>query len=706
MSKKNVFLFVPVAMIALCAFSASAALVDQTELSKLASQAKKNGAVPVMIHLAPTTIDQLRGDLKGVKAAMAQKSERLLAELGQQVWEGGRWDNGIGQIGLYVTDAGLKMLQNSGNAVAFYADQHWSVRTKLGGLDGRHAEIEGQLDSNGYVDVVATLNVDGLEYDTPRNGGVSYRSSTKIGEDARAKAQTLLSSLSAPQAPERNAALARVNSMVTPEVTIRLTREGVVKFAESDLVRSIRPQAFSDVRPVRFDADVLETAQRDGSADVVITVRSPLAGGKQSAASSAAHTQSQKRALEGLFADAGVLSKLQDLSTFGVMAGRLTWAELKALKTSKDSRLLSVELNRVVARPALASSTLMINMPAAWNAGFRAAGQNIVVVDTGVQTNHEFFKDANGASRVFFEGCYGTNALSGGVQYESICPQQGNGNAGVGLGDSPGGLIGSAAPRLNCSSAEPDMCLHGTHVAGIAAGRASPLLPPAGLQGIAPDARIVAVQVFSFDQARVQPPLAFYTDIVTVMSSLASIMTPGTADNPFVINLSLSDSLFTGSCPNWSTGVTTAVQTLFNLGVPVVAATGNNWSTTSIGWPSCVPRVLKVSSVPNDGVGNTRSAFANLVNPGAFPGEFIWLAPGGDFPTGTVTSAIPDATSTMQTTGIRGTSQAAPHIAGFYAAAKAVVPGITVNDISNWIQANASVPVSIDGIVFRRPRLQ
>ena len=655
----------------------------------MVAQAQKNGATPVVVHLAPTSIEQLRADLKSVNAAMAQRSTRLLAELGQQAWNAGRWENGLGQVGLYVTEAGLKMLQNSSNAVSFYPDQSWSARSKLSGLDGSHAEIDRLLDTNGYVDVAVTLNVDGLDFDTLKDGSVSLRPTVKTAEEGRTKAKTLLDSLSAAQAPGKNAALTAVPTVATPALTVRLTREGVVKLSASDLVRSLKPVGFSDARPLNFNPDVLVAAQRDGAVQVVITIRTPMMGGNQSAPSFAAQTQSHKRALDGLLADAGARSKLQDLAMFGAMAGRLTLAELQGLKASKDSRLLSVELNRPMASPSLATSTgqYMMNMPVAWNANFRAAGQNIVVLDTGMQTTHEFFKDATG-SRVFFEGCYGTTQLLDGVQWESLCPQKGAN------GDSPGGLAGFAAYTPNCGPLLED-CQHGTHVAGIAAGRGSAQLPPTGLQGVAPDARIAAFQVFSYDQARLQRPKAFDDDMITVMQNLASIMTPGTANNPFVINMSLGSGAFAFGCPGYSAAFTTAVETLFNLGVPVVASTGNESLNTAINWPACVPHVLKVGAVPNDSFGTNRAVYSNLASPSAFPGEFFWLAPGGDgYLNGVgVRSAIPDVISTTQTRMLSGTSMASPHIAGFYAVLKAVVPGIAINDISNWIRNNAAVPV-------------
>ena len=695
-------------------FSAQAAQVDPTELPKMVAQAQKNGATPVVVHLAPTSIDQLRADLKGVNNAMAQRSTRLLAELGSQVWDAGRWDNGLGQIGLHVTEAGLKMLQNTSNALSFYADQSWSARSKLSALDGSHAEIERLLDNNGYVDVAVTLNVDGLDFDSLKDGSVSLRTTVKTAEEGRTKAKTLLDGLSAAQAPGKNAVLAAVPTLASPALTLRLTREGVVKLSANDLVRSLKPVGFIDARPLTFNPDVLAAAQRDGAAQVIITIRTPMMGGNQSAASFAAQTQSHKRALDGLLADAGARSKLQDLAMFGAMAGRLTLAELEGLKASKDARLISVELNRPVASPSLATSTgqYMMNMPVAWNANFRAAGQNIVVLDTGIQTNHVFFKDAAGNSRVFFEGCYGSNQLDAGIQYESICPQQGTNGAGP--GDSPGGLVGSASHRLDCAASIADgRCSHGTIVAGVAAGRGASLLPPAGLQGVAPDARIAAFQVFSYDQARVQKPRVFEQDLITIMQLLGNIMTPGTANNPFVINMSVGDGNYVSQCTYANPAFAMAVQTLFDRGVPVVAATGNNAFTNAINWPACVPRVIKVSAVNNDGFGNTRPSYANLPILGFFPDEFVWLAPGGGGIT-TVRSSDARANSTLQTNEFRGTSMAAPHITGFYAMLKAVVPGLAINDISNWIQANASVPVTFDlcstgspcPATYKRPRLQ
>lgn len=701
--------------------SAQAALVDQAELPKLAAQAQKNGAVAVMVHLVPTTIDQLGNDLKGVKADVARRKSLLLAELGTRAWDGGRWDNEIGQIGLQVTAAGLNILQSSANAVSFFPDRPWNSRTQLSGLDGSHAEIDRLLDSQGFLDAVVTLNVEGLAFDTLKDGSVSLQTNAQTIEEGRSKAHLLLDGLTEFQLPGKIAALAAVGSLTAPTLTLRLTREGVLKLAESDLVRSLKPVGFRDVRPLSIGPDVVEAAQRDGAAQVIITIRTPMLGGNLSKASFTAQTQAHKRALDSVLTAASVGNPLQDLSTLGAMAGRLTYAQLQALKISNDARLLAIELNRPVASPSLTNSTLLMNMPAAWgNTSFRGAGQNIIVLDTGVQSNHQFFQDGVGVSRVFFEGCFGTNA----PPFASVCPifqQDPN-------GDSPGGLAGSAKPcggDLTLSSS----CHHGTHVAGIAAGRASSSLPwvppitpppvlPAQFQGVAPEARIAAFQVFSYTSAGAAS--VFAEDLALVMQQLVNIMTPGTSNNPFVVNMSFGSQAFTAPCPDYSQAqnpvvqaVTTAIEMLFNLGVPVVAATGNERLSGAIGWPACVPKVIKVSSVLNNSAGITRSPQANLANPSAFPGEQFWLAPGGGGGIG-VRSSAPSNTTTA-TTFDEGTSFAAPHITGLYAALKGLAPTNTVSFISGWIDANASVPVTTNVVctgsttnlcptTFKRPR--
>ena len=156
------------------------------------------------------------------------------------------------------------------------------------------------------------------------------------------------------------------------------------------------------------------------------------------------------------------------------------------------------------------------------------------------------------------------------------------------------------------------------------------------------------------------------------------------------------------------------------MGVPVIGATGNGGVVGAVNWPACLPHVIKVRSVINDGIGNTRYPTTNLANPTAFPLEQFWLAPGGQTssfpPVGNgILSSISSSSSPLQTGSLVGTSMAAPHIAGLYAVLKAVDPNFGVDGISKYINDVVSVPVTVNVLctgstttlcptTFRRPR--
>jgi subtilisin family serine protease len=149
-----------------------------------------------------------------------------------------------------------------------------------------------------------------------------------------------------------------------------------------------------------------------------------------------------------------------------------------------------------------------------------------------------------------------------------------------------------------------------------------------------------------------------------------------------------------GSCDANSSAITTSISNLTSRGVPVVAATGNNGSRNGISWPACISQAIKVSSVFNDAIGTTLSDFANIGKPANYVGPIL-LAPGGNLssPSSAVKSA--SRTSTTSTVSFRGTSQAAPHAAGVYAAIKAANPaGISVADATAWIVSTGSIPVT------------
>lgn len=107
----------------------------------------------------------------------------------------------------------------------------------------------------------------------------------------------------------------------------------------------------------------------------------------------------------------------------------------------------------------------------AWASGYRGAGQTVAILDTGVDAAHPFF-----GGKVVSEACFS----AGGSGSSSLCPN----------GQTQQSGAGAAAPCSDNSLG----CYHGTHVAGIAAGKSGVL---SGGAGMAPDAKLIAVQVFT-----------------------------------------------------------------------------------------------------------------------------------------------------------------------------------------------------------------
>lgn len=714
-----------IAIAALCSVltcSAQAAEVDPDELSRLAAQARTDGLVPVVVHLGDASLDDIRRNGGATKVRFNRQADQLTGELGSHALQSGSWSNGLGQVELYVTEQGLALLQGSGSAKSFRAGKPWTARTMMSGADGRFDAIERALATNGYVDVEVLPNVDGLEYRLSPDGAIAIDPASREAVFARAGA--LLSALDSRHASD----LSRAQSQLTASralaslgeavLTLRLTREGVIKLATSDLVRSMRPVGFQDRRPQQIDTEIKAVAQRDGRAEVMLTLRTPIFGGHLSQASLRAQTRAQATALREVLAAAGIdHTKWRSMAMFGAMSGWLTPAQLDALTQRADARVLVVERVKPVATMSLATSTAMVNAPAAWAKGYRAAGQNIVVLDNGTQASHAFLRNASGQSRVVFETCFGTNGVSNGITYRSACP------SADANGDGPLGQPGSAAPVAGCWTGHELTCSHGTHVAGITAGRNGAAVP-SGLQGLAPDASIVAVQVFSFDRERNQQPMVFNSDLVAAMEEATNAMGQPAPNNPFTLNLSLGGGRYTGPCGANEQAFWNAVLLLKSVGAPVIAATGNDNFLGAVAWPACVPGVVQVSSVNNDGVGAARSIFstangvtlgANLARPSQFTADYIWLAPGGGGGT-SVNSAIVSAPGYASYRGMQGTSQAAPHVAGIYALVKAGSPGVTVDGVSEWLREVASVSVAIpmcaqppcapaDTVTFRRVRL-
>lgn len=299
--------------------------------------------------------------------------------------------------------------------------------------------------------------------------------------------------------------------------------------------------------------------------------------------------------------------------------------------------------------PDLSQSTPLIGAPHAWNLGYTGAGQVIVVADTGVDKNHPFLQ-----GKVVKELCYSSSSWSS----ISLCPN--------GLGEQEG--PGAAAPP-SCNTPE---CNHGTHVAGIAAGKG------ANFSGVAKDAKIIAIQIFhtEYDPIKCGPwSIPCLRSFKSDQEAAALWVNSHTNEYEIAaMNLSLGSGKYSMTCdaynPNdpslYSLGL--QLSALKSSGVAVVASSGNDSYTNGISAPACLSSVISVGSSSKADVVAADSNSAAILD---------LLAPGVE-----IQSSIPgNGWATYS-----GASMASPHVAGAIAVLRSKAPAADVDTLLNLLK--------------------
>jgi subtilisin family serine protease len=327
-----------------------------------------------------------------------------------------------------------------------------------------------------------------------------------------------------------------------------------------------------------------------------------------------------------------------------LVVAEVTRAQLEMLYASGR---FDAMMEDAIARPTLAQSVPLVQAPEVWALGARGAGQAVAVLDTGVDAAHPFL-----AGRVVEEACFSSTSAATGAQ--ASCPNGQSSQTGA----------GAARP---CNAAG---CEHGTHVAGIAAGRSETF------SGVAPDADIIAVQVFSRfvdrgrtapcrDSGQASPCIASFTS--DQIRALDHVRTLAAARAIASVNMSLGGGRETTAC---DTDLTKPViDQLREAGVATVIASGNNGFADAVSRPGCISTAVTV------GATDKRDALAEFSNRGP---QVDLLAPG---------VAINSSVPVGNFEAFSGTSMATPHVAGAFATLRSLAPRATVDDIERALSA-------------------
>ncbi len=169
---------------------------------------------------------------------------------------------------------------------------------------------------------------------------------------------------------------------------------------------------------------------------------------------------------------------------------------------------------------------------------------------------------------------------------------------------------------------------HGTHVAGIAAAAAN--ANPAGLVGICPRCRLMAVKVLSANGSG-------------TLDAVANGITYAADNGARVINMSLGG-------PTGSATLESAVNYAWNRGLVVVAAAGNNGDSAPF-YPAAYSNAMAIASTNASDYRSCFSNFASYMSVAA-PGESIY------------STTLVDANGQDTYGTFSGTSMATPHAAG------------------------------------------
>ncbi|MGF1644419.1 MAG: S8 family serine peptidase [Thiotrichales bacterium] len=307
-------------------------------------------------------------------------------------------------------------------------------------------------------------------------------------------------------------------------------------------------------------------------------------------------------------------------------------------------------------KPMLAESTTLIGAPHAWTANFDGTGRTVAILDTGVDSTHPFL-----SGKVVSEACYSSNIPS--ISASSLCPGGATATTVTGSGRNCSGVGG---------------CTHGTHVAGIAAGRDP---GTTGVNGVGKGANILAIQVFTrFDStsscgATAPCLMSYSSDFIKGLERAYALRDTLKIAS---VNMSLGGGSYGSTCDAQNGPTKAAIDLLRSVGIATVIASGNSGTKTAISSPGCISSAISVGATC-DGVSGSCLGGVDTIASYSSLASFVSLVAPGSL----IRSSVPGTGYADS----NGTSMAAPHVAGAWAVMKQRTPNASVDEILGVLRA-------------------
>lgn len=349
----------------------------------------------------------------------------------------------------------------------------------------------------------------------------------------------------------------------------------------------------------------------------------------------------------------GANRRLRRFEISPMMAMTVDQNELTAL--AEDPEVTSINydsLNYTKLQESVPLIGMLAEADGAYAMGATGTGQAVAILDSGVQSNHPFL-----SGKIVGEACFSHSDGSS----RSLCPNGASLQTGTGAAE---------ATTAACINRSENLCAHGTHVAGIAAG----YKPTAGIppNGVAKDSKIVAVQVFTRSNNGIS---AYTSDIIAGLEWVYANINSFPGAKIAAVNLSLgSDTTYSSPCNREPEKP--IIDQLRAAGVATIIASGNDGQSNAVNSPGCISTAITVgATTKTDHVANYSNESSTLVD---------LLAPGSS-----IYSSIPLSTYDYED----GTSMATPHVAGAFAAIRSRLPDATVDAIETALKVSGiSIP--------------